>query len=119
MLMRISQRELGDVLAVKFQQVQKYESGENRIGAGALALIADALDVPVSYFFEGASQKDAVLQEIAGDSIFSCAAGAANLQKFMRSKAGAALYEHFSSIPDPFLQACAFELIESLAAISE
>ena len=43
-----------NALGVTFQQVQKYEKGVNRVGAGRLAKIADTLGVPISFFFEGA-----------------------------------------------------------------
>src|SRR3954452_15998585 len=47
----MSQTELGGLLGVTFQQVQTYEKGVNRIGAGRLVRVAEALDVPVSFFF--------------------------------------------------------------------
>jgi transcriptional regulator with XRE-family HTH domain len=47
----ISQSVLGDKLGVTFQQVQKYEKGVNRVGAGRLTKIAEVLGVPVSTFF--------------------------------------------------------------------
>src|SRR5712691_9125584 len=47
----ISQTELGGTLDVTFQQVQKYETGTNRISAGRLQQIAEVLDVPVTYFY--------------------------------------------------------------------
>src|SRR6202521_1966027 len=50
---RMSQTELANALGVTFQQVQKYEKGVNRVGAGRLARIADTLGVPISFFFEG------------------------------------------------------------------
>ena len=53
LLCRLSQTELANTLGVTFQQVQKYEKGVNRVGAGRLAKIADTLEVPVSFFFEG------------------------------------------------------------------
>jgi transcriptional regulator with XRE-family HTH domain len=49
----ISQAELGDKLGVSFQQVQKYEKGVNRVGAARLQTIATALDVPVTFFYDG------------------------------------------------------------------
>jgi transcriptional regulator with XRE-family HTH domain len=51
---RMSQTELAKKLGVTFQQVQKYEKGVNRVGAGRLARIAEVLGVPISFFFEGA-----------------------------------------------------------------
>jgi len=52
--LNVSQTKLGDSLDVSFQQIQKYERGTNRVSASSLALIAETLDVPISYFFKGA-----------------------------------------------------------------
>jgi transcriptional regulator with XRE-family HTH domain len=49
----MTQDALGEALGVTFQQIQKYERGVNRVGAGALYKMADALKVPISYFFDG------------------------------------------------------------------
>lgn len=49
----MSQEKLADALQLTFQQVQKYEKGANRIGAGRLMRIARILQVPPSFFFEG------------------------------------------------------------------
>ncbi len=49
----MTQQQLGEKLGVKFQQVQKYETGINRISASRIWEMASALEVPVSYFFEG------------------------------------------------------------------
>lgn len=49
----LSQGQLGEVLGVSFQQVQKYEKGTNRIGSSRLWAMSQALDVPIAYFFEG------------------------------------------------------------------
>src|SRR6201986_2744433 len=57
---KISQAELGEQLGVSFQQVQKYEKGVNRVGAARLQQIATALDVPVTFFYDGASKARAV-----------------------------------------------------------
>jgi len=51
-LMGLSQERLASALDLTFQQVQKYERGTNRIGAGRLYQLARALDVPVTYFFD-------------------------------------------------------------------
>jgi transcriptional regulator with XRE-family HTH domain len=51
-LLGMSQEKLGAALGVTFQQVQKYEKGANRIGAGRLENISRVLDVPPSYFFD-------------------------------------------------------------------
>ncbi len=49
----MSQAKLGKALAISFQQVQKYETGIDRVAAGRLWVIAAALDVEVAYFFAG------------------------------------------------------------------
>jgi transcriptional regulator with XRE-family HTH domain len=49
----MSQERLGEILGLTFQQVQKYEKGMNRVGAGRLVEVAEALGVTVGYFFEG------------------------------------------------------------------
>lgn len=49
----VSQEELGDALGLTFQQVQKYERGQNRIAAGRLYRIAQYLSVPVDWFYDG------------------------------------------------------------------
>ena len=54
MMLGMSQEKLGDALGLTFQQVQKYEKGTNRIGASRLQQISLILQVPVSFFFEGA-----------------------------------------------------------------
>ena len=47
----MNQGEFGKFLGVSFQQVQKYETGTNRISAVSLARLADAIDCPVALFF--------------------------------------------------------------------
>lgn len=49
----MTQQRLADLVGIKFQQIQKYETGANRVSASRLWDIADALDVQVSFFFEG------------------------------------------------------------------
>lgn len=50
----MSQADLGQSVGVRFQQIQKYESGANRVSASRLLALAQTLGVPVSHFFEGA-----------------------------------------------------------------
>jgi transcriptional regulator with XRE-family HTH domain len=47
----LSQSELGEKVGVKFQQIQKYEKGVNRVGASRLFQIAAALEVPLTSLF--------------------------------------------------------------------
>ncbi len=53
MILGMSQSKLGELLGVTLQQIQKYESGLNRISVHRLRLTARALEVSPSYFFEG------------------------------------------------------------------
>lgn len=56
-LLGLSQDDLGKLLGLTFQQVQKYEKGWNRISAGKLWELTHILGVPVSWFFEGIDEK--------------------------------------------------------------
>ena len=49
----MTQQQLGEVVGIKFQQIQKYETGMNRVSASRLWDIATALEVQISFFFEG------------------------------------------------------------------
>jgi len=53
LIVGMSQEKLGEALGLTFQQVQKYEKGANRIGSGRLQQIAQTLQVPISYFYDG------------------------------------------------------------------
>ncbi|HYE00821.1 MAG TPA: helix-turn-helix transcriptional regulator, partial [Alphaproteobacteria bacterium] len=52
-LLGMSQSDLARGLGITFQQVQKYEHGSNRISIGRLVRLAEVLDVPISFFFDG------------------------------------------------------------------
>ena len=52
-LIGMTQQQLAEKVGIKFQQIQKYETGANRVSASRLWDISDALDVQVSFFFEG------------------------------------------------------------------
>jgi len=49
----MTQQQLANAVGIKFQQIQKYETGSNRISASRLWDTAETLDVPVAFFFEG------------------------------------------------------------------
>ena len=66
-LLGMTQQQLAQAVGIRFQQIQKYESGANRISASRLWDLARALDMPVSFFFEGlAGDKSA---EAADDGV--------------------------------------------------
>ncbi len=65
-LVGMTQQQLAEQVGIKFQQIQKYETGANRVSASRLWDIADALDVPVSFFFEGMeAEAEAAQTEVA------------------------------------------------------
>src|SRR5579863_3439216 len=78
MLIGMSQEKLGDLLGLTFQQVQKYEKGVNRIGAGRLYEIARILGVPIEFFYEG----------VAGGASGFAEAESAPLMEFVSSGEG-------------------------------
>ena len=62
-LVGMTQQKLAECVGIKFQQIQKYETGANRVSASRLWDIADALEVDVAFFFEGLkSDADAVAE---------------------------------------------------------
>ena len=96
----MSQSELDSMLGVTFQQVQKYERGINRVGAGRLVSVAEALDVPISFFF-GITDNDAEdTRAILG---------------FLDTSYSLRLLRAFSRIPEAQVQRTVVELIESIA----
>lgn len=73
-LIGMTQQQLAEQVGIKFQQIQKYETGANRVSASRLWDIAEALDVPVAFFFEGLDDHEndvvaetAVPADIMGD----------------------------------------------------
>ena len=93
-LVGMSQTELADSAGITFQQVQKYEKGANRVGAGRLRQFSEALGVPPSYFFNGAptagkrapAPSEGHLSEDAIVSFLGTLEGAALVRAFMEVK---------------------------------
>jgi transcriptional regulator with XRE-family HTH domain len=69
----MTQQKLAECVGIKFQQIQKYETGANRVSASRLWDIAQALEVQVVHFFEGievnSSNKDVLQTNIPADLI--------------------------------------------------
>ncbi|MFO7758337.1 MAG: helix-turn-helix transcriptional regulator [Roseovarius sp.] len=59
-LVGMTQQQLAAAVGIKFQQIQKYETGANRVSASRLWDIAAALDVQVSFFFDGIEEPERV-----------------------------------------------------------
>jgi transcriptional regulator with XRE-family HTH domain len=65
-LLGLTQQQLAIAVGVRFQQIQKYECGANRISAARLWQLAEALEVPVSYFFDGLAEEERSANEPSG-----------------------------------------------------
>ncbi|KRS17241.1 helix-turn-helix domain-containing protein [Roseovarius indicus] len=65
-LVGMTQQQLAQSVGIKFQQIQKYETGANRVSASRLWDIAESLDVDVSFFFEGLASEEEAQQEHTG-----------------------------------------------------
>lgn len=61
-----TQQQLAEAVGIKFQQIQKYETGMNRVSASRLWDISSVLDVQISYFFEGLDEDGSERKEQAG-----------------------------------------------------
>jgi transcriptional regulator with XRE-family HTH domain len=90
-ILAMSQGKLGAALGLTFQQVQKYERGANRIGASRLQQMSHILQVPVEFFFEGASNASAphgsngsALSMVEIDDFISDSDGLRLIRAFMR-----------------------------------
>ena len=97
----MSQTNLADALGLTFQQVQKYEKGANRIGAGRLQQIAEIFEVPVGTLF-GASNSNST----PSDSLFELVDASSALR----------LLRAYSQITNPAIKNALTSLAEQIAA---
>ena len=109
MLIGMSQEKLGDLLGLTFQQVQKYEKGVNRIGAGRLFEVSRILGVPIDFFYEGVG---APAGERPG---FSEPEAAPPVMEFVSSGEGLQLSLAFMKIKDPKVRKRVLDLVKSLS----
>ena len=109
MMLGMSQEKLGDALSLTFQQVQKYEKGTNRIGASRLQQIAHFLQVPVSFFFEGAPDLP------AGPPCMTGAPSPSYVSDFLATSDGLALTKAFMRIEDSKLRRRIVDLVSQIA----
>ena len=111
MLIGMSQERLGDLLGLTFQQVQKYEKGVNRIGAGRLFEMARILNVPVDFFYEGVNAHAGQPGAAEGES--------APVMEFVSSGEGLQLALAFMKIKDAKVRKRVLDLVKSLAEEEE
>src|SRR5277367_2119469 len=110
-MLEMSQEKLAAPLDLTFQQVQKYEKGTNRIGASRLQQIAQILQVPVSFFFEGAP----AAQTIGRQKGSAEAPSPAYVSDFFATSDGLALTKAFMQIRDGKLRRRVVDLVEQIA----
>jgi transcriptional regulator with XRE-family HTH domain len=98
----LSQEELGRQLNLTFQQIQKFESGMNRISASYLFELTQILRVPVSYFFEsaGTSERAEVPEKV---------------QRFLMSAEGLSLWRAFARVKDETVRQRVIALVRAMA----
>src|SRR5205085_8334336 len=108
MMLTMSQDEVGDALGLTFQQVQKYERGTNRISASRLQQSAHILQVPVTFFFEGAPS-------VPGAPRVKGAPSPDYVADFLATSDGLALTKAFTQIKDAKLRRRIVGLVEGIA----
>ena len=111
LMLDMSQTDLGDALGLTFQQVQKYEKGFNRIGAGRLQHISQILQVPVPFFFEGAP---ASLGWPAAEESVNVPSPSF-VTDFLATSDGLDLVRAFTCIEDAKLRRAIVRLVEEIA----
>jgi transcriptional regulator with XRE-family HTH domain len=102
----LSQTALANQLGVTFQQVQKYEKGVNRVGAGRLTKIAEVLGVPVGSFFSG--------KELRGDGQEKD--GEASPLKLLTVSGAFRLLRAYAEIEDTNLRRSIVDLVEQITS---
>ena len=111
-MLNMSQSEIANALGLTFQQVQKYESGVNRVSASRLQQICLILQVPVSFFFDGAPRAlglpEPAEQEMDGE--------AAALNSALATSDGLALVNAYKRIRDPKVRRAIVALLEQIVA---
>jgi transcriptional regulator with XRE-family HTH domain len=100
----LSQSELAERIGVTFQQVQKYEKGMNRVGAGRLTKIARVLNVPIGSFFDGREEIEQV--ELQGFDSPLAAMAQPYAYRLLRA---------YAAISDPDLRETIVEFVERTA----
>ena len=68
-LVGVTQQQLAETVGIKFQQIQKYETGANRVSASRLWDIAESLEVDVSFFFSGLQNEGAAIGDAEAGAV--------------------------------------------------
>src|SRR5262249_23313299 len=111
LMLNMTQTQLGDALGLTFKQVQNYEKGRDRIGAGRLQHISQILQVTVPFFFEDAP---ALLGWPAAEESVD-APSPSFLSDFLTTSEGLDLVRAFTCIENAKLRRAIVRLIEEIA----
>lgn len=115
-LLGMSQRDLGEVIDITFQQIQKYENGRNKVGAARLVDFCEALKVPITYFFAGLGdigEKTPELMKLSDNK-------QENLQDdIMMRKETIDLVKAYYAINDPKIRQNVMKTVQSMAKLSQ
>lgn len=102
--LQLSQTQLANMVGLTFQQVQKYETGANRVSASKLHDIAKALKTPIPWFFAG-FQEDETAPEPDGDKA---------THMFLHTPEGAELAKNFPRIGSSMLRQRVLDLVRAM-----
>ncbi len=114
-LLGFSQTRLGESLDLSFQQVQKYERGIDRISVGRLVHLAQALDVPITYFFEELSGLDESTPKASKSALKSAKSDTAPADPMSKTET-LELVRAYYQIEPPELRKRVFTLIRSITS---
>jgi transcriptional regulator with XRE-family HTH domain len=106
----LSQGKLAESLGITFQQVQKYEKGANRVGASRLQNLANALRVPVAYFFDG-NATQTIGSETRADLL-----ARDDLTAFLKTAEGRELNAAFSKVKSSTVRKRVVVLVKAIAS---
>lgn len=106
LMLGLSQEKIANAIGLTFQQVQKYEKGTNRMGSSRLQQVANVLQVPVTFFFEGAPGQP---------RIDGKAPSPAYVSDFLATSDGLALTKAFMQIKNAKLRRSIVNIVELIA----
>lgn len=115
-LLGLSQERLAEHVGVTFQQIQKYENGQNRISASRLYEFSKILKVPISFFFDNFSgvsnQNETIADGLADSAEQEVLSGYANP---METKEARQLIRYYFSLKDPKLRKNLLSFVKTMS----
>ena len=107
MFLNMTQDQLAKQLGLTFQQIQKYETAENRLSASRLLRIAEILTVPIDFFFDNAGS--------AANPYIGHKANGHEVMELLSTAEGMALNRAYRDIRDPQVRKCVLDLLRALS----